>query len=96
MTELDLLVQAITEDLDDPSDWGAPVEFRDSLALCALNSAYSLRGSSVQRYLARVLGDDNKLNPARTRQLLQLAAAKLTVEPRDLDRAKWLHESPSK
>lgn len=220
MTELDLLVQAITEDLDDPSDWGAPVEFRDSLALCALNSAYSLRGSSaaatnvlaryrafrptadtdsgpdllkamdsaggpadfardilrnesklpgtnrlrpegiyeglsriaaldtsvtsaehlraaavagntsaqaawlsvkgfgalawsylimnagvstetkpdvmVQRYLARVLGDDSKLNPARTRQLLQLAAAKLTVEPRDLDRAIWLHESPSK
>lgn len=47
MTELDLLVQAIAEDLDDPSDWGAPVEFRDSLALCALNSAYSLRGSSA-------------------------------------------------
>jgi hypothetical protein len=47
MTELDILVQAITVDLGDPSDWGAPVEFRDSLALCALNSAYSLRGSSA-------------------------------------------------
>lgn len=220
MTELDLLLKAIAEDLGDPSGWSAPVEFRDSLALCALNSAYSLRGSSaaatnvlaryrafrptadtdsgadlimamdraggpagfardilcnesklpgtnrlrpegiyeglsrlaaldtavtsaehlrtaatngstsaktawlsvkgfgalawsylimnagvgtetkpdvmVQRYLARVLGGDNRLTPARTRQLLQLAAAKLNVEPRDLDRAIWLHESPSK
>lgn len=34
--------------------------------------------------------------PARTRQLLQFAATKFTVEPRDLDRAIWLHESPSK
>lgn len=213
-------MQAITEALGDSSEWGAPVEFRDSLALCALNSAFSLRGSSaaatnvlaryrkfrppadtdsgpdllkamdsaggpadfacdilrnesklpgtnrlrpegiyeglsglaeldtnvtnaehlravaadekssakaawlsvkgfgalawsylimnagvtieakpdvmVQRYLAPVLGPDNKLNPARTRQLLQLAAAKHGVEPRDLDRAIWLHESRSK
>lgn len=220
MTDLDLLLKAIAEDLGDPSDWGAPVEFRDSLALCALNSAYSLRGSSaaatnvlvryrafrptadtdsgadlllamdgaggpvdfareilrnesklpgtsrvrpegiyeglarlatlgtpvlstghlrtavatgdtsakaawlsvkgfgalawsylimnagvgtetkpdvmVQRYLARVLGDGQKLTPARTRDLLQLAAEELNVEPRDLDRAIWLHESPSK
>ena len=209
MTDLDLLLMAIAEDLGDPSGWRAPVEFRDSLALCALNSAFSLRGSSaaatnvlaryrafrptadtdngadlimvmdneggpsgfardimrnesklpgtnrlrpegiyegltrlaaletavtsaehlrtaatngstsaktawlsvkgfgplawsylimnagvgtetkpdvmVQRYLTRVLGDDNRLTPARTRQLLQLAAAKLNVEPRDLD-----------
>jgi hypothetical protein len=220
MTELDLLLKAVAEDLGDPSSWSAPVEFRDSLALCALNSAYSLRGSSaaatnvlaryrafrpkadtdsgadliqamdsvggpagfardvlrnesklpgtnrlrpegiyeglsrlaaletavtsaeqlriaatnggtsakaawlsvkgfgslawsylimnagvgtetkpdvmVQRYLARVLGDENRFIPARTRQLLQLAAATLNVEPRDLDRAIWLHESPSK
>lgn len=220
MTELDLLLKAITKDLGDPSGWKAPVDFRDSLALCALNSAYSLRGSSaaatnvlakyrvfrstadtdsgpdlmkvmdsaggpsgfarhilrnesklpgtnrvrpegiyeglsrlaalespvistdhlraavaakdasvkaawlsvkgfgalawsylimnagvstetkpdvmVQRYLARVLGDGNNLTPARTRNLLQLAAAELNVEPRNLDRAVWLHESPSK
>ena len=220
MTELDLLVAAIAEDLGDPSEWGAPVEFRDSLALCALNSAYSLRGSSaaatnvltryrafrstadtdsgvdlleamdniggpaafardilhnesklpgtnrvrpegiyeglyrlaaldtpvtsaehlrtaatngttsaktawvsvkgfgslawsylimnagvgtetkpdvmVKRYLARVLGDDSGLTPARIRQLVQLAAGKLGVQPRDLDRAMWLHESPSR
>jgi hypothetical protein len=220
MTELELLVKAIAEDLGDPSDWSAPVEFRDSLALCALNSAYSLRANSaaatkvlaryrsfrptadtdggldlmkamdsaggpadfarnilcnesklpgtnrlrpegiyeglsrlatldtavtstehlrtaatngsnsakaawisvkgfgplawsylimnagvstetkpdvmVQRYLVRVLGDQDGLTPARTRQLLQLAATKLSVEPRDLDRAIWLHESPSK
>lgn len=219
MTDLDLLVTAIAEDLGDPSDWSAPVEFRDSLALCALNSAYSLRASSaaatnvlaryralrptadtdsgpdlmraidsaggpadfardvlrnesklpgtnrlrpegiyeglsrlaaldtavtstehlrtaatngstsaktawlsvegfgtlawsylimnagvstetkpdvmVQRYLARVLGDENKLTTARTRQLLQLAATELGIEPRSLDRAIWLHESPS-
>lgn len=220
MTDLDLLVKAVAEDLGDPSGWNAPIEFRGSLALCALNSAYSLRASSaaatnvlaryrafrpsadtdsgpdlmeamdsaggpadfardilrnesklpgtnrlrpegiyeglsrlatldtavtstehlrtaatnggtsakaawlsvsgfgtlawsylimnagvstetkpdvmVRRYLARVLGDENGLTPARTRQLLQLAATKLAVEPRDLDRAIWLHESPSK
>ena len=220
MTELDILMKAIAEDLGDPSSWSAPVEFRDSLALCALNSAYSLRASSaaaanvlaryrafrptadtdsgadlmqamdsaggpadfardildnesklpgtnrlrpegiyeglsrlaaldtaitstehlraaatngstaaqtawlsvkgfgplawsylimnagvstetkpdvmVQRYLSRALGDDNRLTLARTRHLLQLAATKLTVEPRDLDRAIWRHESPSK
>ncbi|PNH86109.1 hypothetical protein [Arthrobacter sp. AFG20] len=220
MTELELLVKAIAADLGDPSEWRPPVEFRDSLALCALNSAYSLRASSaaatkalaryralrptadtdngldlmeamdsaggpadfareilgnesklpgtnrlrpegiyeglsrlaaldtavtstehlrtaaakgstsakaawisvkgfgplawsylimnagvstetkpdvmVQRYLVRVLGDEERLTPARTRQILQLAAAKLTVEPRDFDRAIWLHESPSK
>lgn len=220
MTELDLLVKAIAEDLGDPSGWSAPVEFRGSLALCALNSAYSLQGSSaaavnvlaryrafrptadidggvdlvkamdsvggpevfardilcnesklpgtmrlrpegiyeglcrlaaldtpitsaehlrtaatngsasakaawlsvkgfgplawsylimnagvvtetkpdvmVQRYLARALGDDTRLTHTLTRQLLQLAATKLEVEPRDLDRAIWRHESPSK
>lgn len=220
MTDLDILLTAITDELGEPSAWGAPVEFRDSLALCALNSAYSLRASSaaatnvltryrahhptadtdsgpdlikamesaggpadfardilcnesklpgtnrlrpegiyeglsrlaalgtpvtitehlrsaatngsadaktawlsvegfgplawsylimnagvgtetkpdvmVQRYLARVLGDDQKLTTARTRQLLQLAATELGVEPRTLDRAIWLHESPSK
>ncbi|MEE2570955.1 hypothetical protein V1638_16385 [Pseudarthrobacter sp. J64] len=47
MIELDLLLKAIAEDLGNPSGWTAPVEFRDSLALCALNSAYSLRASSA-------------------------------------------------
>lgn len=219
MTELNLLLKAVAQDLGDPSGWSAPVEFRDSLALCALNSAYSLRGSSaaainvlakyralrpsaetdsgadliaaidgaggpsdfaqnilrnesklpgtnrvrpegiyeglsrlsaldtpvtstehlriavlneprsakkawlsvkgfgplawsylimnagvgtetkpdvmVQRYLMRVLGED-KISPAKTRQLLQLAGSELNVEPRNLDRAIWLNESPSK
>uniref|UniRef100_UPI003F4915DD hypothetical protein n=1 Tax=Paenarthrobacter ureafaciens TaxID=37931 RepID=UPI003F4915DD len=219
MTELDRLLKSIAEDIGDPSGWGAPVEFRGSLALCALNSAYSLRGSSaaatnvlaryreysstadtdsgpdlmeamdgaggpadfardilrnqsklpgtnrvrpegiyeglsrlatlttavdtterlrtsvaagdtsvkeawlsvkgfgdlawsylimnagvgtetkpdvmVQRYIARVLDDGKNLTSARTRNLLQRAAAALNVEPRDLDRAIWLHESPS-
>lgn len=219
MTDLHLLLKAIAEDLGDPTAWSAPVEFRSSLALCALNSAYSLRATStsakrvlarycavrpttdtdsgpdlvramddaggpedfardilrndsklpgtmrlrtvgvyegltrlaaldaavtsaehlrtaaadgstsaekawcsvigfgplswsyllmnagvgtetkpdvmVQRYLARALGEDQKLAPARTRQLLELAAADLAVEPRSLDRAIWLHESPS-
>ncbi|WDF34012.1 hypothetical protein PTW37_03540 [Arthrobacter agilis] len=219
MTDLDLLVTAITDDLGDPSSWATPVEFRDSLALCALNSAYSLRASSaaatkvlaryrafrstantdtgpdlmeamegvggpvnfardvlgnasklpgtdrlrpdgiyeglskfaaldsvvttteqlrtaatngstsakrawlsasgfgplawsylimnagissetkpdvmVQRYLARVLKEDIKLTTGRARELLQLAATELAVEPRSLDRAIWLHESPS-
>lgn len=220
MGKLDLLVKAIAADLGDPSGWGEPVEFRDSLALCALNSAYSLRATSaaatkviaryrasrptadtdsgadlmkvmdgaggpadfardilrnesklpgtnrlrpegiyeglgrlaaldpaitstehlraaatirsssaktawlsvkgfgplawsylimnagvstetkpdvmVQRYLARALGDDKRLTPEETRQLLQLAAMEIAVEPRDLDRAIWRRESPSK
>lgn len=219
MTELNVLVRAIAEDLGDPADWDAPVEFPGSLALCALNSVYSLRASSasvrnviaryrefrpmagaesgsdlmeamdsaggpadfareilrnesklpgtnrlrpegiydglsrlaaldipvtstehlrtaatngsssarrawlsvrgfgplawsylimnagistetkpdvmVQRYIARALGDPNKLNAVRTRELLQLAAAEFSVEPRDLDRAIWRYESPS-
>ncbi|WP_146070893.1 hypothetical protein [Arthrobacter sp. B1805] len=220
MTDLDLLVKSITEDLGDPSGWSAPVEFRDSLALCALNSAYSLNGNSaaasnviaqyrafrptadtdsgpdlieamdsaggpidfatnilrnkrplagsnrvrpegiyeglslfaaldtavtttehlrtavadgnaavekawlsvkgfgdlawsylimnagvgtetkpdvmIQRYLARALGEAKAPGPDQTRQLLQLAAAELSVEPRNLDRAIWRYESPSK
>lgn len=50
----------------------------------------------IQRYLARALGENDKLGPERTRQVLQLAAAKLSVEPRALDRAIWQYESPSK
>ncbi|WP_411375743.1 hypothetical protein ACLH0K_05075 [Arthrobacter sp. MPF02] len=219
MTDLQLLLKAIARDLGDPTTWSAPVEFPNSLALCALNSAYSLRATSasaknvlaryravrptadsdsgpdllqamddvggpsnfaggilcndsklpgttrlrtegiyegltrlaaldaavtsakdlraaavdgiasaknawcsvigfgplswsyllmnagvgtetkpdvmVQRYLARALGEDHMLTPARARQLLELAAAELAVEPRALDRAIWLHESPS-
>jgi len=219
MTDLHLLLEAINEDLGDPSAWGLPVEFRNSLALCALNSAYSLRATSasakhvlaryrsarptadtdsgpdllrtmddaggpsdfarevlcndtklpgtlrlrtegiyegltrlaslgkpvtsaehlraaaaegstsaeeawcsvigfgplswsyllmnagvgsetkpdvmVQRYLGRAIGGDRKLAPSQARQLLELAAVELDVEPRALDRAIWLHESPS-
>lgn len=217
MTELDLLVKALAADLGDPSNWGAPVEFRDSLALCALNSAYSLQRKSVvvarllaryralrpsadtdsgldliqamddaggpetfardvlnnnsplpgtrrlrtvgiyealtrlaapdvavataaqlrdaaedpaakkawqsvsglgpmswsyllmnagveneikpdvmvQRYLTRVLGEDDKISAGRARRLLVDAAGTLGVKPRALDRAVWLHESPS-
>lgn len=36
----------LLRDLGDPATWHPPIEFRDSLALCALNSAYSTRGSS--------------------------------------------------
>lgn len=55
MDELHALRTAITTDLGDPAEWGAPVEFRDSLALCALNSVYSLRANSAsgQSVLAR-------------------------------------------
>ncbi|MFF3038899.1 hypothetical protein [Arthrobacter citreus] len=218
MTELDVLVKAIAEDLGDPSGWSSPVEFRGSLALCSLNSVYSLRANSaavrnvlaryrdlhpmaateggldlmkamdsaggpadfarnilrnesklpgtnrlrtegiyeglsrlaaldsavtsaedlrraaatgtsakrawlsvkgfgplawsylimnsgvstetkpdvmVQRYLVRTLRVDKKLTVARTRELLQLAAEKLDVAPRELDRAIWRYESPS-
>jgi hypothetical protein len=227
MTDVDVLVEAITRDVGDPAGWGVPVEFQGSLALCALNSAYSLRATSaaatrllaryrafrssadtdsgpdlvkamddaggpaqfsrevlcnesklpgttrvrtagiyeglsnlaaldvpvteaadlrtltpetnaparrawvsvsgfgplawsyllmnagvgsetkpdvmVQRYLTRILNQDTthdvtqhpRLNPEQTRELLALAATKLAVEPRSLDRAIWLHESPS-
>lgn len=47
MTELQSLVTAITDDLGDPDSWQAPVEFLDSLALCALNSVYTLRATSA-------------------------------------------------
>lgn len=58
MAKLDLLLKSIEEDLGDPSVWIAPVEFRDSLALCALNSAYSLRATSAAatKVLARYRG----------------------------------------
>lgn len=41
------LFEVIRNDLGDPSGWDSPVEFRDSLALCALNSAYSLQGTTT-------------------------------------------------
>lgn len=55
MTDVHILLKAIAKDLGDPIGWSAPVEFRDSLALCALNSAYSLRATStsVKRVIAR-------------------------------------------
>ncbi len=219
MTNLQELLTAIATDLGDPAHWAAPVEFWDSLALCSLNSAYSLQATStsvkrvlaryravrpsadtdsgpdliqamndaggpevfahdvlrnrtelpgtsrlrtvgihealirladrdvgvttaaelravvddgnnaaekawcsvlglgaqswsyllmnagvvtevkpdvkVQRYLTRVLEPDHHLSPLQIRQLVVLAAASLEVEPRALDRAIWLHESPT-
>jgi len=52
---LHILLKAIAQDLGDPTGWCAPVEFRGSLALCALNSADSLRATSisVKRVIAR-------------------------------------------
>ncbi|MGP9695884.1 hypothetical protein ACT3TZ_14880, partial [Brachybacterium sp. AOP25-B2-12] len=52
---LDQVRAAIHRDLGDPSTWGSPVEMRDSLALCALNSAYSLqtKSASVRKVLRR-------------------------------------------
>lgn len=49
------VLRAVRSDLGDPATWGAPVEMRDSLALCALNSAHSLRAgsASVRRVLRR-------------------------------------------
>lgn len=49
------VLDAVRSELGDPSTWGAPVEMRDSLALCALNSAHSLRAGtpSVRRVLRR-------------------------------------------
>ena len=44
---LDKVLAAIRNDLGDPGTWGAPVEMKDSLALCALNSAFSLQNTSA-------------------------------------------------
>lgn len=41
------VLEAIRRDLGAPTTWGAPIEMRESLALCALNSAYSLRATSA-------------------------------------------------
>lgn len=53
--QLHRVLETIRSELGDPSTWGAPVEMRDSLALCALNSAHSLRAGSpsVRRVLRR-------------------------------------------
>lgn len=52
---LDQVLEAVRRDLGDPKTWGAPVEMCDSLALCALNSAYSLqtKSASVRKVLRR-------------------------------------------
>lgn len=54
-TLIDRVLEAIRRDLADPKTWGAPVEMRNSLALCALNSAHSLRShsTSVRNLLRR-------------------------------------------
>ncbi|PWH05354.1 hypothetical protein DEO23_12235 [Brachybacterium endophyticum] len=44
---LQSVLDAVRAELGDPATWGAPVEMRDSLALCALNSAHSLRANST-------------------------------------------------
>lgn len=44
---LQRVLALIEQELDTPSTWGAPVEMRDALALCALNSAHTLRASSA-------------------------------------------------
>ena len=51
--QLQRVLDAVRTDLGDPNTWGAPVEMRDSLALCALNSVHSLRAGtpSVRRVL---------------------------------------------
>lgn len=61
MTELQFLVTAINDDLGDADSWPAPVEFPDSLALCALNSVYSLRATSSSA--ANVLKRYRELRP---------------------------------
>lgn len=45
--DLEKVLDAVQAELGDPSTWGAPVEMRGSLALCALNSAYSLLSNSA-------------------------------------------------
>ena len=54
-TDVELVVEAARSQLGAPETWGAPVEFLDSLALCALNSTFSLRNKSpaVRAVLAR-------------------------------------------
>lgn len=53
--DVDRVVAEVRGSLGPPAEWGAPVEFRDSLALCALNSSYSLWNSSgaVRNVVAR-------------------------------------------
>lgn len=69
MSEIETVVAVISSDLGEPSTWGAPVEFRDSLALCALNSAYSLRATStsgqgvLRRYRAARASADSDSGP---------------------------------
>lgn len=46
ITPADHVLAAIRRDLGDPESWGPPVEMRNSLALCALSSAHSLRSHS--------------------------------------------------
>lgn len=46
-TDLGGLLTAVQQDLGDSANWQCPVEFHYSLALCALNSAYSLRATSA-------------------------------------------------
>lgn len=53
--QLQRVLDAVRAELGDPSIWGAPVEMRDSLALCALNSVHTLQAGtpSVRRVLQR-------------------------------------------
>ena len=63
------VLDAVTADLGAPATWGMPVEFPDSLALCALNAAYSLRAHStsganvIARYRAHRESADSDSGP---------------------------------
>lgn len=61
MAAVDTLLAAIDNDLGAPDGWEAPVEFPESLALCALNSVFSLRAQSTSG--ARVLARYRALRP---------------------------------
>lgn len=41
------LLHRVDEDLGKSEEWAPPIEFPGSLALCALNAAYTLRGNST-------------------------------------------------
>ncbi|MGJ6979256.1 hypothetical protein ACSDQ9_01810 [Aestuariimicrobium soli] len=62
MATMTLHADDLLRDLGDPATWRPPVEFRDSLALSALNSAYSTRGRSTAA--RRVLDRYRALRPS--------------------------------
>lgn len=69
MTDVQELLESVRTGLGDPTTWASPVEFPNSLALCALNSAYSLRAHStsgenvIARYRAHRPSADSDTGP---------------------------------